>query len=83
MEESFSQKHQIAAAISRPADLLFIEDDVYRWRCLDEVGVAASWVGALPEGKRAIERLMAEGHLPASERPRFEGNLRFYPGALD
>lgn len=67
-----------AAAIPRPADLLFIDDAVYRWRNLDEVSVAASWVGALSEGRQAIDRLIAEGNVPASERPRVEGNLQFY-----
>jgi tetratricopeptide (TPR) repeat protein len=67
-----------AVAIPRPADLLFVDDDVYRWRCLDELSVAASWTGAMSEGRQAIERLIAEGNVPDSERPRVEGNLRFY-----
>ena len=67
-----------AAAISRPADLLFVDDAVYQWRNLDELSVAASWAGALSEGRQAIDRLIAGGNLPASERPRVEDNLRFY-----
>jgi glycosyltransferase involved in cell wall biosynthesis len=31
-----------AAMIPRPPDMLFVEDEVYRWRCLDELSVAAS-----------------------------------------
>jgi hypothetical protein len=67
-----------AAATPRPADILFLDDSVYQWRSLDEFGVAAYWAGALAEGKAAIERLLAEGHLPAAERPRVEANLRHY-----
>src|SRR5260370_21502412 len=70
-----------AAAIPRPADLLFVDDDVYRWRSLDELGAAAWWVGALSEGRQAIERLIAEGNVPESERPRVDANLRFYRNA--
>jgi tetratricopeptide (TPR) repeat protein len=70
-----------AAAIPRPADLLFVDDAVYRWRNLDELSVAASWVGALSEGRQAIDRLIAEGNVPASERSRVEDNLRFYLGS--
>ena len=67
-----------AAAIPRPADLLFVDDEVYRWRCLDELSVAASWTGAMAEGRVAIERLAAEGNVPAGEWPRVEGNLHFF-----
>lgn len=70
-----------AAAIPRPADLLFVDDAVYRWRSLDELSVAASWVGAQSEGRQAIERLIAEGKVPAQELPRVEANLRFYLGS--
>ncbi|MGB8339867.1 MAG: glycosyltransferase [Burkholderiales bacterium] len=67
-----------ANTIPRPSDKLFVDDSVYQWRNLDELSVAASWVGAKQEGKQAIDRLIGEQHLPASERPRVEGNLRFY-----
>jgi tetratricopeptide (TPR) repeat protein len=70
-----------AVAIPRPADLLFVDDAVYRWRSLDELGAAAWWVGALSEGRQAIERLIAEGNVPESERPRVDANLRFYLGS--
>jgi hypothetical protein len=74
-----------AVAIPRPPDLLFVDDTVYNWRCLDELGAAAWWAGAFSEGQQAVERLLAEGHLPAAERPRVEGNLRYYlePSARD
>jgi tetratricopeptide (TPR) repeat protein len=72
-----------AAAIPRPADLLFVDDDVYRWRSLDELSVAASWVGALSEGRQVIDRLIAEGNVPAPDLPRVEANLRFYLGSSE
>ena len=48
----------------------------------DEIGTAAYWVGAHAEGRRAAERLLAEGRLPASERARVEENLRYYVEAV-
>jgi glycosyltransferase involved in cell wall biosynthesis len=75
---------QQAAAIPRPADdILFVDDSVYLWRSLDELGVAAYWAGQRAEGKAATERVLAEGHVPASERPRIESNLGFYLGNAD
>ena len=38
-----------AARIPRPHDRLFIDDSVYRWRALDELGIAAYWVGEYEE----------------------------------
>ncbi len=67
-----------AAAISRPQDLLFVDDAVYRWRCLDELSVAASYVGAFDEGLAVTRRLLTEGDLPQSEWARVEGNLGFF-----
>ena len=48
------------------------------WRSLDELGAAAWWVGAFSEGRQAIERLIAEGNVPESERARIEANMRYY-----
>ena len=71
-----------AAAIPRPADILFVDDEVYRWRSLDELSVAASWTGDMTVGRAAIEQLVAEGNVPASDWPRVEANLHFYQGTL-
>jgi hypothetical protein len=37
------------------------------WRSLDELAVAAYWVGPLAEGRAANERLIAEGNVPESD----------------
>jgi hypothetical protein len=71
-----------AAATPRPSDILFIDDAVYRWRSLDELAVTAYWAGPLAEGMAANERLLAEGNVPDSERPRVEENRRFYLAKL-
>lgn len=67
-----------AATIPRPPDMLFVDEGAYTWRALDELGTCAFYVGASVDGRRAIERLLSEGKLPASERARVESNLGFY-----
>jgi tetratricopeptide (TPR) repeat protein len=67
-----------AAAIPRPADQLFVEDAVYSWRADDELSIAAWYVGAHEEGRRAAERLLAHRRFPPSERERIERNAAWY-----
>ena len=67
-----------AAAIPRPADLLFVEDAVYAWKAEDELSVSAWHANARDEGRRAVERLIAAKRFPASERERIEKNLAWY-----
>ncbi|NSX14251.1 glycosyltransferase family 2 protein [Cupriavidus taiwanensis] len=69
---------QQAAALPRPVDVLFVDESVYAWRALDELAVSAYYVGAVEQGKQALSRLMAEAHVPAHERARIEGNLRYF-----
>lgn len=69
-----------AAAIPRPPDELFIDDAIYRWRSLDELGSVAYYVGAFAEGRQALERLLIEGQVPVSHRQRIVENLRCYSG---
>jgi len=64
-----------ASGIPRPDDILFVEDDVYTWRALDEFAVAAYYVGRFQEGFAANQRLLSEKALPARDRPRVWDNL--------
>lgn len=66
-----------AGDIPRPDDILFVDDAVYTWRSLDELGVAAYYAGRYREGLTAAERLLAGQALPESERPRIRKNLEF------
>jgi tetratricopeptide (TPR) repeat protein len=67
-----------AAAIARPADILFLDDSVYAWRALDELSVSAYYAGALEEGREALKRLLEERRYPEEERSRIEGNRTFF-----
>jgi len=66
-----------ALAIPRPPDILFVDDAVYTWRALDELAIATYYVGKRDESRALNERLLNEGHLPASERARVVQNLAF------
>ena len=70
-----------AAVTDRPLDRLFLDEASYAWRPWDEIAIAAWYVGAHDEGRRAAQRLLAERRFPPSELQRIDGNCRFY--ALD
>ncbi|MEO8855643.1 MAG: glycosyltransferase [Burkholderiaceae bacterium] len=67
-----------AAAMARPADLLFVEDAAYRWRALDELAIAAFYAGQRDEGRRAIVKLLNEQLFPPEEGERVRRNAAFY-----
>jgi glycosyltransferase involved in cell wall biosynthesis len=64
-----------ASEIAAPADLLFIDASVYRWRARDERAVAAFYVGRREECATLCRELLADAGLPAEQRPRIEANL--------
>src|SRR6478609_2156405 len=66
-----------AARIPRPTDRLFVDDSVYLWRALDELSIAAYWVGEYEESRTAAQELLKRDAVPTEERPRIEKNLRF------
>lgn len=67
-----------AASIPLPPDRLFLDNSVYSWRALEEVGISAYYVGRFEEGKAANWKLLTEGLMPESERPRIQKNYEFY-----
>ncbi|NKI36467.1 glycosyltransferase [Wenzhouxiangella sp. XN79A] len=67
-----------AAALPRPADLLFVDASVYRWRAKDELSVASYWTGQAGLAARLARELLEGEALPASERERVAANLRFF-----
>ncbi len=67
-----------AAALPRPAAGLFVDEACYAWRALDELAIAAWYVGARDEGRQAAQRLLSQCRFPPSERARIEANLATY-----
>lgn len=66
-----------AARIARPNDRLFVDDSVYEWRALDELSIAAYWVGEYEESLQTAQALLKNEATPADQRGRIEQNLRF------
>ncbi|MGW0389427.1 tetratricopeptide repeat-containing glycosyltransferase [Streptomyces sp. NPDC003042] len=73
-----------AARIPFPDDdILFVEFDWYEWSALDELAVAAYWVGEYQESMDCCERLLEGGKLPDEHRDRVSANLEFARSKLD
>jgi glycosyltransferase involved in cell wall biosynthesis len=74
------------AYMPRPNDSLFIAQEVYDWRLLDELGVCAYWVGDYEGGKAACEEILrrveAGIHVPEVELTRIKANLGFSQARL-
>lgn len=63
-----------AARLGRPNDTLFVEDDVYTWRALDELALACFYTGRKDEAARITAQLLSP--MPEFERARIQENLR-------
>jgi hypothetical protein len=59
-------------------DILFIDEDVYRWQCDDEIAATAFYLHKYDEGIAACEALLKNSTFPDTERPRMEANLANY-----
>ncbi|KUN81202.1 glycosyltransferase [Streptomyces griseoruber] len=64
-----------AARIPFPQDDLLVEAGWYEWQALDELAVAAYWMGEYAESRECCERLLESGGLPAEHRERVTQNL--------
>ncbi len=72
-----------AAQIPLPEqDVLFVSDEVYAWRALDEQAVCASWIGKNSEALTLFRRLLTTSRLPEHERSRIAANCDFCARAL-
>lgn len=64
-----------ATAIHRPDDLLWIDEEVYNWRALDEFAVSSYWTGDYSDSAETCRELLENGRLPAEQRARVMENL--------
>ena len=70
----------------RPDDYLFVSQEVYEWRLLDELGVSSYWVGNYAEGKTACQEILRRVEqgleIPEEDLQRIRENLEFHEGKL-
>jgi glycosyltransferase involved in cell wall biosynthesis len=69
-------------ALSPEDDMLFREDDVYKWRCTMELAVCEHYCGEYPSAAHLNEFLLDRNDLPQHVRAQTETNLRYAQEAL-
>ena len=74
---------KLAADIPYPKDdILFVQDDVYRYGILDELAATAYYAGKPHLGYSACKKLIDENLIPEIEKPRMLENLKSYEKVL-
>lgn len=66
-------------------DILFINDDIYKWMVLDEFSSTAFYVSDMDRGISATRRLvdmLKKGVIPEQHEERILKNLKHYEGAI-
>jgi hypothetical protein len=64
-----------AAAVPVPVgDRMFVDNDIYTWRALDEQAVCASWIGRKTETFELCRRLLTIAGIDEHDRARFAAN---------
>jgi len=75
------------SVLPRPQDRLFVEVDVYSWRLLDELAVAAYWTGRYAEskacGEEILRRAAASANIDPQSMTRIHQNIAFANARLD
>ena len=68
------------------SDILFVEDDIWKWRMPDEYSVLAYYNGNAQEAYNTTEIIIKSsvfGTLPPMEKDRVMKNMEFYTKALN
>lgn len=68
-----------AVKIQMPKHGLFVDASVYNWRAIDELSVAAFYIGEYKESKALLAILLNNKTLPENEKERIAKNLSFIP----
>ena len=63
-------------------DILFVQDDVYKYGILDEIGATAFYAGKPHLGYQACKKLVEENLIPDEHLPRVSENLKQYEQVL-
>ena len=75
---------RIAYEIPYPEhDILFVQDDVYRWGILDEIGATAFYAGKPETGFQACKKLLEENLVPREHAERVQSNYNSYINVMN
>jgi hypothetical protein len=69
--------------IPLPDDELFLENEYYSWRCLDELSIADYWLGNYRNSAAACLKLLRSTAVPDEHKPRIAHNLNLALGQLN
>jgi glycosyltransferase involved in cell wall biosynthesis len=64
-------------------DILFIDEDVYKWQIDDEIAATSFYLHRYDEGVAACESLIANPHYPEAEKARMQQNLDAYKKKME
>ena len=59
-------------------DILFIDEDVYRWQVDDEIASTAFYLNRFDEGLDCAKRCLSNPLYPETEKPRMQTNINLY-----
>lgn len=59
-------------------DILFIDEDIYRWQVDDEIAATAFYLHRFDEGIEASRALLENQYYPDDQKPRMQENLKLY-----
>lgn len=68
---------KIGCNIPKPQDGLFIESACYDWKIIDELAIAAYWIGKKQEAAYLNKYLLNSGMLPGAQVERIIKNLKY------
>ena len=64
-------------------DILFIQEEIYKYALLDEIGATAFYAGKPHMGYAACKRLLEENLIPDEHRPRVKENYESYTNVMN
>jgi hypothetical protein len=66
-------------------DILFVEEEIWRWRMVDEYSVLAYFTGNIKDALNSCESIMQSeyySNIPEEERKRIEANCETFKKTL-
>jgi len=68
---------KVGSNVAKPKEALFLENACYDWKIIDELAIAAYYIGKKQEAASLNKILLKTNLLPDGEKERVQNNLRF------